>query len=77
MSWITALTLLGALGLGIWFGRPRRFDQNLDELDRLISQPRGKHQKVKRHATFVNFIARKAQKGSDRRRGSRKPFRLG
>lgn len=77
MSWITALTLVGALVLGLWFGRPRRFEQDPDEIDRLLSQPKGKHQKVRRHSTFINFIAKKAQKGSDRRRGSRKPFRLG
>lgn len=76
MSWITALSLLGALGLGIWFGRPRRFEQHPEEIERLLSQ-KGQHKKVRRHATFINFIARKAQKGSDRRRrGSRKPFQL-
>jgi len=75
MSWIIAASMVGALGLGIWLGLPRRYDQPMDDIERRLEQ-RGDHQKVKRHATFINFIQRKVQKGSDRRRGVRKPFQL-
>jgi hypothetical protein len=75
MSWFVALSLVGALALGIWIGLPRRYEQPLDDIDRRLGED-GEHERVKRHATFINFIQRKIQKGSDRRRRARKPFQM-
>jgi hypothetical protein len=73
-AWFIILSV-AAVGLGFWLGRPRIYDQSLDEIEQRLSEG-GDHQKVKRHTTFINFIQRKVEKGSDRRRGTRKPFQM-
>lgn len=80
MSWLVGFTLVAALLLGVWIGRPRRFDQPLEELDERIAEP-GEHQKVTRRKTILNsihFLQRKKETGSSRRRAKagRTPFRL-
>ena len=73
-AWFIVLSV-AAVGLGFWLGRPRMYDQSLDDIEERLSEG-GDHQKVKRHTTFINFIQRKVEKGSDRRRGTRKPFQM-
>jgi len=77
MDWLIGASLVAALAFGLWLGRPRRFDQPLDEIDERLSE-RGEHQKVKRHFTFLNLLQKKVERGSHRRRRGtpRRPFDL-
>ncbi len=67
--------LLGvaALGLGIWLGRPARYTQSLDEIDKAMERGGARRNQVKRHFTPLDWL-RKESKGSDRRR-QRRHFR--
>lgn len=77
MSVIGILGLVAALGFGIYWGLPTRYDQSVEEIDERLGKE-GEHAKTRRHTTFLNLLQRKTQKGSDRRltrsRG-RRPFR--
>lgn len=76
------LQILGgvvALAVGIYLGMPGRFEQPAEEIEKRLGQESQKHQKAKRHFTFINALARRtSERASDRRRreASRKPFRL-
>lgn len=76
MGWLVALSMVAALGIGLWLGRPRRFEQPLDEIEQRLEEERD-HETVERRTTPISFIQRQLRKGSDRRRGRRDPFRLG
>ncbi len=77
MTWLIALSFVAALGLGIWLGLPRRYDQPLDEIERRLEEE-GQHQQVKRHRTVLGLLQRKLEPGSRSRRRyqSRGPFRM-
>lgn len=77
LSILAILGMVAALGFGIYWGLPMRYEQRLDEIDERLGKD-GEHQKVKRHMTFLNLLQRNVQKGSDRRlsrRRGRRPFR--
>lgn len=77
MSWIAIGGLVAALGLGVYLGLPRRFDQSLEDIDRRL-QEEGEHARVKRKTTIIGLMQRKLSRGSERRRAAarRRPFRL-
>ena len=64
---------VAALGFGIFLGRPRRYEQPLDELDRALGHDRGRRQWAKRHFTPLDLL-RKNSRGSERRRSERGRF---
>lgn len=76
---MTVLLVLGAVAallVGVWIGMPGRFSQSQEEIEERLEQD-GEHAKVRRRETFIGILQKKAQKGSDRRRGGgRSPFRL-
>lgn len=77
LSILAILGMVAALGFGIYWGLPMRYEQRLDEIDERLGKD-GEHQKAKRHMTFLNLLQRNVQKGSDRRlsrRRGRRPFR--
>lgn len=77
MTILGILGMVAALGFGIYWGLPMRYNQSLDDIDERLGKD-GEHQKAKRHMTFLNLLQRKIQKGSDRRMSSRRgrrPFR--
>jgi hypothetical protein len=75
---LVGASLVAALAFGLWLGRPRRYDQSVEEIEERLSEG-GVHQTVKRHFTFLNLLQKKAERGSVRRRrsSSRTPFRMG
>lgn len=66
------LKILGgvlALLLGLWLGRPGRYQRKSDqELDRLLEHGGGSRYRVKRHFTPLDWF-RTEQRGSRRRQG--------
>ncbi len=74
--WITIVTLVAALGFGIWLGLPRRYDQSLDDIEERLSDPSGHHGKAKRHFTFLGFLQPRSDRARQRRRRGRQPFKL-
>jgi hypothetical protein len=74
MIWFFGLALLVAVGAGIWFGLPGRYDQSLEEIDERLGESGKKHRTVKRSITFINLM-RRDERGSKRRRSSRTPFK--
>lgn len=76
MAVLIVLSLIAALGFGIWLGMPRRYDQPLEEIDERLGEE-GEHQRTTRHFTFLGLMQKKMEKGSRSRRSqSRKPFRM-
>ena len=76
MTWLIILSFVVALGFGVWLGRPRPFDQSLDEIDERL-QEKGQHARVKRHRTVLSLLQRNSERAShQRRRSSRTPFRM-
>jgi hypothetical protein len=76
MTLLGILGMVAALAFGIYWGMPVRYNQRPEEIEERLEKD-GRHQKVKRHTTFLNLLQRKVQKGSDRRRTahrSRRPF---
>lgn len=75
-GWLIGLSFVAALAFGLWIGRPRSYDQSLDEIEQRLDED-GEHQKVKRVRTVFTLMQRKVEKGSRARRTkTRKPFRL-
>jgi len=74
MIWLLGLSFVVAVGVGIWFGLPGKYDQSLDEIDERLNEPGKKHSTVKRRLTFINLM-KKEERGSKRRRSSRTPFK--
>lgn len=64
---------VAALALGIWLGRPARYDQSVDDLEKAMERGGARRNQVKRHFTPLDWF-RKERKGSDRRR-QRRHFR--
>jgi hypothetical protein len=64
--------LLGilALALGIWLGRPGRYTQTTDDVERAMERGGARRNTVKRHFTPLDWF-RKEEKGSHRRRRRR------
>lgn len=76
MSWLVILSFVAALGFGIWLGRPRPYDQSLEEIDEKLSEE-GRHARVRRHRTVLNLLQRKSERASHaRRRPTRSPFKM-
>lgn len=64
------LLILGcvlALALGIWLGLPGRYDQRVDDIERVMEQGGGRRRKVKRRMTPLAWIQRKLSAGSQAR----------
>ncbi|MBW3533864.1 MAG: hypothetical protein KY453_01390 [Gemmatimonadetes bacterium] len=71
------LKILGgvlALALGVWLGLPGRYEQDEEELERLLQRPGGVHRRAKRHFTPLDWY-RNETKGSDRRRAETRRFK--
>lgn len=76
MSWVVILSFVAALALGIWIGRPRPYNQTLEEIDERLDEE-GQHARVKRHRTVLNLLQRKSERAShSRRRSRRSPFNM-
>ena len=60
-----------ALGLGIWFGLPGRFEQTTEEIERTMELGTGHRKKVKRHFTPLAWLSRQisVRRGGPARRG--------
>ena len=60
-----------ALGAGIWFGLPGRFDQSTEDIQRTMELGIGHRKKVKRHFTPLAWISRQisVRRGGPARRG--------
>lgn len=70
------LKILGgvvAVALGIWLGRPRRYERPLREVEKALEEGRGRPQWTERHFTPLDLL-RKEARGSERRRGERGRF---
>ncbi|MGI9627274.1 MAG: hypothetical protein ACR2QM_10600 [Longimicrobiales bacterium] len=65
---------LAAVGLGIYIGRPARYDRTQEDLELALEEGRKQPQWTKRHFTPLDLL-RKDSKGSERRRGGRSRFR--
>lgn len=74
MTILGILGMLAALAFGIYWGLPPRHQHSPEEIEKKLGQS-GEHAKVKRHTTFFNLLQRKVERGSDRRRGSRRSRR--
>lgn len=74
MSVLAILGMIAALAFGIYWGLPPRYDPSVEEIEKKLGEE-GEHAKVKRHTTFLNLMQRKVQRGSDRRRSSRRTRR--
>ncbi len=74
MTILGIIGMLAALGFGIYWGLPPRYQPSPEELERKLGES-GEHAKVRRHTTFFNLMQRKVERGSDRRRGSRRSRR--
>ena len=64
------LKILGgvlALALGVWLGLPGRYEQDQEEIDRLLGRPSGSPRRAKRHFMYLDWL-RNDKRGSDRRR---------
>lgn len=64
------LKILGgvlALAFGVWLGLPGRYEQDEEELGRLLERPGGSPRRAKRHFTPLDWL-RNEKRGSDRRR---------
>ncbi len=76
MTILAILGMIAALGFGIYWGMPLRWEQPLEEIEQRLGEG-GEHQRVKRHMTFLNLFQRKMSKGSSRRmQRTRRPFQL-
>lgn len=76
MSVLMVISMVAALGFGVYMGLPKRFEQTPEEIDKLLDRD-GEHAKVDRKETFISILHKRAQKGSDRRRTrKRRPFQL-
>jgi hypothetical protein len=73
MIWLIGLSVVVAVGVGVWLGLPGKYDQSLDDIDERLIEPGKKHGKVKKSLTFINLL-KKEERGSSRRR-SRTPFK--
>ena len=62
-----------AVALGIYLGLPGRYDRSQEEVERALSEGRHRRHWTKRHFTPLDLL-RKDKKGSERRRGVRRPF---
>jgi hypothetical protein len=61
-----------ALAVGIWLGRPARYSQTTDDLERTMDSGLGRTRKVKRHFTPLAWMQRKPpvrSRGPQMRRG--------
>lgn len=74
MIWVKILIGLAAVGLGIYIGRPARYDRPQEDLELAMEEGRRRRQWTKRHFTPLDLL-RKESKGSERRRGGRSRFR--
>lgn len=77
---VTFLKIVGgllALAYGVYLGLGRGYSADPEEIDHALGERR-RHQKVRRHFTFLNMIKKVRERGSDARRRSqkRKPFQL-
>jgi hypothetical protein len=68
---------LAALAFGLYLGMAREFDQSLDEIDERLGQ-KNERKTARKHFTFLGFLQKKSERGSDRRRRAarRSPFKL-
>jgi len=75
MTFITILGMVAALGFGIYWGLPPRYEASQEEIDKKLGE-KGEHATVRRHFTPMALLQRKVERGSDRRRSrrTRKPF---
>ena len=62
-----------AVALGIWLGRPRRYERPLYEVEKALEEGRGRPQWTERHFTPLDLL-RKEARGSERRRSERGRF---
>jgi hypothetical protein len=68
VSWLVGLSLVGALGVGIWLGLPRQKDyQSLEEIDERLGERGGSHRRVDRMVTFIDLLSKKQELGSNKR----------
>lgn len=65
---------LAALGLGIWLGMPGRYQPDMEEIERTLTEGTGRTRKVKRHFTPVAWIQR--QISARGKPSSRRGFKL-
>jgi len=59
---LTTLFIIAAVlafGLGIWLGLPGRYDQSLDDIERIMAQGGRPRRKVKRRFTPLAWVQRK------------------
>ena len=74
MSVALALKILGglvALGVGIWYGLPGRYEQSLDDVEDRMLQGGGETRKVKRHFTPLAWVHRQLNARGSRPSGHR------
>jgi hypothetical protein len=72
------LKILGgvlALGIGLWWGRAGRYQQDPDEIDRALQGSR-RSRRARRHFTFINWLRRDERASYRRRRGPTRRFDL-
>lgn len=70
---VTILKILGgvaALVLGIWFGRPGRYEQSASEIEKVMRRGGSRRNRVKRAFTPLDWF-RRDERGSERRASRR------
>lgn len=77
---MTLLTLkilggVAALAFGLYLGKPRPFEQPLEEIDERLGQ-KTPRKSARKHFTFLNMLQRRVERGSHRRMAKRRtPFK--
>ncbi|MEX2527756.1 MAG: hypothetical protein WEA09_08990 [Gemmatimonadota bacterium] len=70
---------VAALGFGLWLGMPKSYRPHWDGIEEAMGKEKPRA-KATRHFTFLGFLQKRQEKGSERRlrrdRRSRKPFDL-
>ena len=73
MLFLKILAGVVAIGVGVYLGRPRRYDRSQDEVERALQSNRTRRQWTKRHFTPLDML-RKSSRGSVRRRAEQGRF---
>lgn len=78
MTFLTVVTMVGALLFGIYLGLPDRYVPDNEEIEEALSDPERERKKARRHMTFLGLLQRTDFSGTQRRmqRRGRRPFRL-